>query len=83
MLRQRDARKVNIKSMGVFQAWNLLVFSTGKIFSAWQAITPEISLTMAEPAIPKCQFVLCLRLEPFMSLEGGYYKGDGNNQKQM
>jgi len=59
MTKQREARKVSIKSMTFFQTWNLLIFITWKISSFWQAITPEISLTMVEPAIPKCQFVLC------------------------
>ena len=80
MTKQREARKVSIKGLTLFQAWKLLILSTWKIFSAWKAVTPEIFLSMAETAIPKCQFVLCVWLEPSMNLEGGYYDGDDNNQ---
>lgn len=80
MTKKREHVKVSIKSLTVFQAWKLLIFTTWKIFSVWQTITPEISLMMAETAIPKCQLVLCVRLEPFMDLEGGYFDGVDNNQ---
>jgi len=34
---------------------------------------------MAKQAIPKCHFLLFLRLETFKNLEVGYYERDDNN----
>lgn len=78
MIKQREARMISVKGMTVFLAWKLFICSTWKIFSVWQEITPEWRMT--EQAIPKCLFVLCLRLEPFMNLEEGYYDRDDKNQ---
>jgi hypothetical protein len=82
MTKQREARKVSIKDLTLFQAWKLLILSTWKFFSVWLAVTPEISLTMTETATPKCQFILCVWLEPSTNVEGGHYDGDDDNHYQ-